>query len=129
MPEYLVRLRRAGHRLTKARRAVVACLQGRSEPQTAAAIHRDVEKHHVDLASVYRTVELLERLGLVMREPRGNRAAYALTDSHHHHIVCRSCQREACLPCAIDLPRPKGFFAIQHQVALTGVCAACATAA
>ena len=126
MTEYLTRVRQAGCRLTKARRAVIAYLQAHDEPQTAATVHRGLRGMRTDLASVYRTLELLERLGVVSRESDGKTAAYAFADHHHHHIVCRGCHRKTCLPCALRLPSPRGFSAVQHQVVLTGVCASCA---
>ena len=118
-------IRSAGFRLTTVRQQVLEYLLRQTEPQSVAAIHRGLGQG-VDLASVYRTVELLQRLGVVVREPRDGQAAYSLADSHHHHIVCRSCDREECLPCDLRLPTPKGFSAVQHAVALTGVCATCA---
>lgn len=117
----------AGVRLTAPRRRVLEYLQRQSEPKTAAQIFQGIGQGS-DLASVYRTLELLERLGSVVREPRQSEAAYSLSSQHHHHIVCRNCERQACVPCDLHLPSPKGFSAVQHAVSLTGVCTMCARA-
>lgn len=125
MTNHRKQIKTAGRRLTRVRQAILAHIEATREPQTVAAIHHALAQR-VDLASVYRTMELLEQLGVVTRETSSQPAAYALADRHHHHVVCRVCQRKACLPCAVSLPSPRGFTAVQHQVALTGVCAACA---
>ncbi|MDD5110093.1 MAG: transcriptional repressor [Patescibacteria group bacterium] len=127
MTKYANQVKTAGRRMTKARQAVLRYLQNQEEPRTAAEISRGLNGLRVDLASVYRNVELLERLGVLMRSRQGNSAAYALSDRHHHHITCRSCRRRVCLPCEVSLPQPKGFRSVQHEVRLTGVCAACAS--
>lgn len=121
----LHQLKTAGFRMTAPRRRVLEYLRGQAEPQSAAAIHRGLGQG-VDLASVYRTVELLQRLGVVVREPREGRTVYSLAGAHHHHITCRSCARESCLPCDLRLPAPRGFSAVQHAVSLTGLCVSCA---
>lgn len=128
MLDPLRQVKAAGVRLTKVRQVVLNYLQEQGEPQTVAAIHRAIGgRGGVDLASVYRTVELLERLGLATREQHPSGAIYVLADRHHHHIVCRSCRRQACLPCAGELPRSRqGFTAVQHQVMFSGLCATCA---
>ncbi len=122
----LHQLKIAGFRMTAPRRRVLEYLRGQAEPQSVAAIHHGLGPG-VDLASVYRTVELLQRLGMVVREPREGTAAYRLAGQHHHHIICRSCDHQECLPCDLRLPTPKGFSAVQHAVSLSGVCATCAT--
>lgn len=126
MTDYLRQVKTSGHRLTRARQVVLQYLQTQTEPQTAADILRGVGRARVDVASVYRTMELFEELGLVCREQQGDFGAFTLSDRHHHHITCRSCHRQTCLPCAQELPTPKGFSAVQHQIRLTGVCGACA---
>jgi Fe2+ or Zn2+ uptake regulation protein len=123
--DYLQTIRAAGLRLTKARQAVVAALTEAKEPLTVAEIYERLGKR-ADLVSVYRTVERLEALGLLTREQQGAHAVFALADRHHHHIVCRSCEQQACLPCDVTVPIPKGFSAVQHAVSLTGLCANCA---
>ena len=68
--ELAERLRGAGVRLTRARRAVIGVLEQRHrEHLSAEDIHRLSEElgEPVDLASVYRTMHLLAELGLVHR--------------------------------------------------------------
>lgn len=47
----------------------------------------------VNISTVYRTLELLEELGLVSHAHLGHGApTYHLADRHHHmHLVCRDC--------------------------------------
>lgn len=125
MDKYLGKMKSTGFRLTKVRQAVLAYLERVQEPQTATAIFHGLGEPH-DLASVYRTIELFETLGIAAREQQGKLAAYVLADRHHHHIVCRSCDAHTCLPCEVSVRAPNGFSAVHHQVMLTGVCATCA---
>ena len=50
---------------------------------------------HVDISTVYRTLELLERLGLVTRADMGEgKVRYHWGEkSKHHHLVCQKCGR------------------------------------
>lgn len=128
MTKHLRTIRDAGYKLTRPRQVVLGYLQRQDEPQTAGTIYRRLRETGIDLVSVYRNVELLERLGVVTRGRQGKSATYALADRHHHHIICRSCRRQVCLPCAVSSPQPKGFSNIQHEVRFTGLCANCARA-
>jgi Fur family ferric uptake transcriptional regulator len=93
------------------------------------------QERGVGLASVYRTLELLERLRLVQRLDVGNGGARfepALpSGEHHHHLVCDSCGNvstfeDADLERAIERLSSRVDFAIDaHDVTLRGECPAC----
>lgn len=93
----------------------------------------------VGLASIYRALELLDRLGLVKRFDVGEGVARyeaALPDGHHHHhLVCDSCGtvepfEDDALEDAIHGLTGKTDFAIAaHDVTLHGECPACRVAA
>src|ERR1700709_2400788 len=55
----------------------------------------------VDRATIYRTVELFERLGIVHRLNIGWKYKIELSDvftGHHHHLYCTNCGRMYDLP-------------------------------
>jgi len=55
----------------------------------------------VDRASVYRTVTLFEKLGIVIRIPTGWKYRLELGEAfheHHHHATCDRCGASIALP-------------------------------
>jgi Fe2+ or Zn2+ uptake regulation protein len=84
-------------------------------------------------ATVYRTVDLLQREGLLDRVPfaDGTHRYRLCGASHHHHVTCVQCQRvvevDACLPPDL-LARVASAtdFAIEgHSLEIFGRCALC----
>jgi Fur family ferric uptake transcriptional regulator len=133
---------RLGYRLTGPRRAVADVLAQAREPMTVAEIHRAVGIRPPNLASVYRAVNLLARIGLVrVTDASRSRpsARYELAEpftGHHHHLICRVCGRIEDLDgCVIPndalgrltrrLGRAKGFRVTEHELRLFGRCREC----
>lgn len=118
---------------TKPRQVVFQTLLG-SEPQTMQQIVGRCSGK-VDRASVYRTIALFEKLGIVQRLQIGWKYKLELSDSfihHHHHLSCVSCGRVIPLPENADLERQllspaqaQGFKPQDHQLEIRGLCAAC----
>jgi len=136
------RVTRLGYRLTGSRRLVAQVLTRAREPLTVAQIHRAADGDGPHLASVYRAVHLLTRIGLVrvtdVSRSRST-ALYELTEpftGHHHHLICRRCGRiedlEGCLVpdgalgrLSRRLGRTRGFQVTEHELRLFGRCRAC----
>ena len=81
-----------GYRLTRAREATFRLLVS-SEPQSVAKILAKA-KGTVDRVSVYRNLELFEKLGIVHRVYIGWKHKIELSDDfvkHHHHLSCLGC--------------------------------------
>lgn len=124
-------LKASGQSVTTARLKVFAVLAG----QEPLGMHELVGKlPDVDRASVYRTVTLFERLGIVQRLHTGWKYKLELTDkfaAHHHHLTCTRCGRafpirEAELEQVIDnLAAAHHFTASAHQIEIQGVCSNC----
>ncbi len=136
LDELVDRLRALGERVTTARRLVLGALldaghDHTSAEQLAGVIQRD--HPDVNLSTVYRTLDLLESVGLVIRAGLGTGAAttYHLVDRPHHHAVCDGCGAVIDLPAgAFDavvrrLEREHGFAARPSHLTLTGRCADC----
>jgi Fur family ferric uptake transcriptional regulator len=89
----------AGHRIGGARRAVVEQLAREDCCVTAHEIADSLRESgsRVGIASVYRTLEALDRVGLVQRVEVGEGGsrfeAVIPGGEHHHHVVCDSCGR------------------------------------
>ncbi len=126
------RLDEAGYKSGAARRQVVELLGGEHCAVTALEVDRRLAA--VGRATVYRTLEQLERLRLVQRVDIGVAAAgYERLDpgEHHHHFVCEDCGRLAHfsseeLEKAIEaIGRRAEFTVAAHDVVLRGSCAGC----
>ena len=91
----------------------------------------------VGLASVYRTLDLLERLRLIQRFEVGAGTArfepMQPTGEHHHHLVCESCGEvstfeDPALERAIERLSDRVDYAVGgHDVTLRGECPSCHT--
>jgi Fur family ferric uptake transcriptional regulator len=87
----------------------------------------------LNLATVYRTLELLVSLGMVAQTDLGGEAtAYELVGgAPHHHLVCEQCgaviEMDDSLFQALraDVLRRYGFDAHSRHIALFGVCRDC----
>ncbi|MDT0302091.1 Fur family transcriptional regulator [Streptomonospora wellingtoniae] len=95
------------------------------------------EGSKIGLTTVYRALQALSDSGEidVLRTDDGEAVYRAcITDTHHHHLVCRSCGK------AVEVEGPQverwadtvgaqhGFTDITHTVEVFGTCAACAAA-
>jgi Fur family ferric uptake transcriptional regulator len=126
-------LAEAGFRSGGARRQVLELLGGEGCALTALEIDRRLPR--VGRASVYRTLELLEELGLVQKVDLGGEAAgYERVEPgghHHHHMVCERCGRvvtfedEPLERAIVALERRRDFDVSSHEVTLRGQCASC----
>jgi Fur family transcriptional regulator, ferric uptake regulator len=114
---------------------VVDLLAGEECAVTALEIDRRLDS--VGRASVYRTLDQLERLHLVNRvEIGGDAAGYERIDpeEHHHHLVCERCGRlvpfaDPKLERAIEaIGREAEFDVAAHDVVLRGLCRRCRSA-
>ncbi len=83
----------------------------------------------VGLATVYRTVKLLEDAGLASSRQFGSgQTLYEVTGEHHDHIICHQCQyivefeSEEIERLQREVVRRAGFSLVHHRHELFGVC-------
>lgn len=85
-------------------------------------------------ASIYRSVETLEKIGVIRRIPMGFRYKLELSDPylpHHHHITCTVCgatreiQQSSLESLLEQLASQNGFHLTSHRVELSGTCTSC----
>lgn len=132
------RLKGAGYRLTKSRRAVLKALASGSTHLTPEELYRRARWRYrkLGLVTVYRTLALLEKLNLVQRIHQGkvrchSFATVRLETGHHHQLVCRTCGRVEEFPdCALDgvlrkLQARTGFAIESHHLEVVGRCPEC----
>lgn len=87
-------LKNKGYRITSERQQVIKVIN--DHPLTTQEIHNLLKKKKVDidLASVYRSLDLFVKLGIIRALELGEgKKRYEVVDesNHHHHLVCNSC--------------------------------------
>jgi Fur family ferric uptake transcriptional regulator len=128
-------LDRGGYRLTDARRAVTAIIDGRDGHFTAADLVAEARGRRLGVgrATVFRTLDALVDLQAVERLdlPSGEHAYVACEPIHHHHVVCSRCGRSRDIDDAglrrvvRDIARRTGFRIDDHRLELFGLCPDC----
>ena len=129
------RLRTKGYRLTPQRMMIVTAIENSADHISAEEIYAQVAAiyPHVNISTVYRTLELLKKLNLVYEIDLGEgRVRYHAEESgHHHHLVCQKCNKvididESALSELRDvLLRDYDFCAELQHVGIFGLCCDC----
>jgi Fur family ferric uptake transcriptional regulator len=130
------RLRQNSLRLTGPRQAILGLLRRSSHPVSSKDILGALPEGECDLATVYRSMRLLQRLGIVHRFDLGDGVArYELvsdTDGgHHHHLVCTNCARVVeiaeCFPTEFErrIAEKSNYRDVSHRLEFFGVCPEC----
>jgi Fur family transcriptional regulator, ferric uptake regulator len=124
-----------GFNKTEPRRLVLEVFLNDHRPLTPSAVHEQLPDANINLASVYRTIELFCQLGVlteVDHVPEGRR--YELSDDyreHHHHLICRSCGKtedfEDCEMEQIErlIKKRFQFQVTRHELRFLGLCRRC----
>jgi Fur family ferric uptake transcriptional regulator len=133
--DWQAQLRARGYRLTPQRQLVLEAVGelGHGTPEEiAGAVRRTATA--VNISTVYRTLELLEELGLVQHTHLGHGApTYSIpSDDDHVHLVCRDCGGVEEIETALleevvrRLSSERGFTVDVGHFAVFGRCAGCA---
>ena len=88
------RLREQGLRLTPQRELILRAVEElRHATPDEVLAHVRGQVSSVNASTVYRTLEVLEELGLVRHAHLSDRAPtyHSVTDHEHFHLVCRNC--------------------------------------
>ncbi|MDO8473648.1 MAG: Fur family transcriptional regulator [Dehalococcoidia bacterium] len=129
-------LKSLGHRLTNSRQLVLetlACNRGPASPYDIQKLLLEQGKR-LDHVTIYRTLELLERLNLVHKVlSLGGYARCTLENEAacHGYLVCRGCGSlqefadESLCHKEDELAEKHGFQAERHLTEFSGLCAGC----
>ena len=127
-------LRERGYRLTPQRELVLAAVNelGHATPDEVLAKVRE-QSSAVNVSTVYRTLELLEELGLVRHTHLSDRAPtyHSKANPEHVHLVCRVCGKvtEAAPstfdPLTSELRRQHDFETDLGHLTVFGRCLTC----
>ena len=90
-------LRRRGYRITPQREMIIQTIAHSEKHMSAEEIFAELSKRTqaTNIATVYRTLEMLWEEGLACRNDLGEGVIVYATLEHgpHIHLVCRQCQR------------------------------------
>jgi Fur family ferric uptake transcriptional regulator len=126
-------LHRRGLRMTPQRQLVLDAVRhlGHATPEQICA-HVQRAAPAVNITTVYRTLDLLERIGMVRHTHLGHGApTYSEREHEHVHLVCHSCGTvtevgsELMTQLADRLRSESGFELDVTHVALSGACPDC----
>ncbi len=128
-------LKGRGLRMTPQRQLILDAVASVRGHVSADQVHQHVIRQFpdVNVTTVYRTLEVLEDLGLMRHTHFHNGVAqYERTDkAPHHHLVCTVCDGETELdleilePLTQELHRRYGFESDLAHTAIVGVCRGC----
>lgn len=119
--------------ITKAREATFRLLI-HPEPQTMKELLERAGET-VDRVSVYRNIELFEKLGIVQRLHIGWKYKLELSEqflAHHHHLSCLQCGQTIDIEderhideFITEVSKTYGFVPRRHQFEIDGYCSKC----
>ena len=127
-------LKKKGYKLTPQRRAIVdVIIEKEGEHLTAEEIYDEVKKvcPDIGLATVYRTVLLLEEVGVIFKLDLNDGCSRYELAHRHHHLVCNECkavyevQDDLLEELEERIETTYGFRILDHSVKFFGICAKC----
>jgi Fur family ferric uptake transcriptional regulator len=131
----IAQLQNRGMRITPQRAIIFEAIEKLEGHLTAEEIFEQVQKvnPYVSLATVYRTLELLQEMGLINQTNFGRSQTYFALKDHgpHHHLVCTECARieefsdEIFDSVRSELKAKYGFRAYTDHMSIFGVCKNC----
>jgi Fur family ferric uptake transcriptional regulator len=133
--DIISKLSRQGYRLTPQRMMILEAVEAADDHISAEEIYLQVcaRYPHLNISTVYRTLELLKELELATETDLGDgRVRYhSIKKGHHHHLVCHKCGQiidldESVLsPLKAVLSRDYKFDADLKHLAIFGYCEKC----
>ncbi|MCW1930069.1 MAG: transcriptional repressor [Candidatus Kerfeldbacteria bacterium] len=129
-------LQKNGHRVTKARSALLSILDKKHSPLSAMELQKLLERKGiiVNKTTIYREIDFLIAQNIIHSVALGDEATrYELSSrDHHHHIQCTSCGNVVDLPLNNELKeiekqitRGTGYMIEKHALEFFGLCKNC----
>jgi Fe2+ or Zn2+ uptake regulation protein len=125
----------AGKRVTNQRALIMEIIRQREGHLDADEIYRRAREKepHLSLSTVYRTLQMLKKLGLVeeLHFDEEHHHYEVKPSAEHHHLICLGCGRviEFNRPLSRyikrNIPEAKGFDIAETEVRMSGYCSKC----
>jgi Fur family transcriptional regulator, ferric uptake regulator len=129
-------LHQHGYRVTQARLQVMKIIIASPGPLTPQDIYQkslDLESPP-GIASVYRTLEMLDGIGLIQQihQPGGCHGIWPTVDGHKHLLLCKKCGQmrviegnEEITDYISRIEKHTGYKVDEHWLQLFGICSQC----
>jgi Fur family ferric uptake transcriptional regulator len=129
------KIQQLGFRWTRPRQEVIDVFSRNEKPITIQEIFSKLGERQTDLASVYRSVKLFLKHGVVVSvDSVAEGRRYELSDlyrEHHHHLICQACGdiRDIHV-CDIEkiergIAKETGYRILHHDLKFVGLCSSC----
>ena len=125
-----------GYRVTRPRLQVMEIITSSDRPLTPQEIYQ--QSLGLDdppgIASVYRTLEMLDGLGLIQQvhQPGGCHGIWPAIEGHKHYLICRACGQmrvidgsEAMNDYIDSIEQKTGYQVEEHWLQFFGLCEGC----
>lgn len=130
------KLKQAGYRISSPRCVVMDVIINSRIPMEPKTILKKARAagNSIGLVSVYRTLDLLNKLGVLrlVHLEDGSQGYVVASEGHHHHIICKKCDRVMEFSGMNDLDEliarvelETGFKVTDHLLQLYGLCPQC----
>lgn len=129
-------IKKKGYRVTKSRELICEILENSGHAHfTVDELYKKVTKKssEVDLATVYRTLELLGQIGLIahLHQAHGSGIYFRRNEENIMHLICMSCERiidisfETFTKINKLLMKETKFKSINNNFIYSGICENC----
>jgi len=129
-------IKKKGHRVTKSRELICEILENSGHAHfTVDELYKKVTRKssEVDLATVYRTLELLGQIGLIahLHQAHGSGIYFLRNEENIMHLICMSCERiidisfETFTKINKLLMKETKFKSINNNFIYSGICENC----
>ncbi|MGB0175150.1 MAG: Fur family transcriptional regulator, partial [Acholeplasmataceae bacterium] len=102
-----------------------------SLPLSSEEIYAKLSNKHINLSTVYRSLETFFERNMVMKTII-NQKQYYYVGHHHHFLFCTQCHKMIPVGCSLEgkekaLGEPYGFEVTHHDMTIYGLCQTCQT--
>ncbi|MBQ9616439.1 MAG: transcriptional repressor [Selenomonadaceae bacterium] len=140
MDDFRKKLQERQHKLTPQRQEVLQIFMDHPGEHLSAEDVHDIlreSKSEIGLATVYRSLELLGNLGILLKMEFGDGCSRYEIDTtdpsmhRHHHLICTQCGKvmefedDLLEHLEQDIESKSGFHITNHEVKFFGVCKEC----
>ena len=117
-------------RNTKQRELILKQLEVNPQPQSAEMILTGLKHEKINLATIYRALNMFQTNGIVFKSVVNQTSYYTLAKhGHHHYLICLSCNKMEEIECDIneteEITNKHHFHIAYHDMTYFGYCEDC----
>ncbi|GAB4167980.1 MAG: Fur family transcriptional regulator [Calditrichia bacterium] len=131
--DFIKKSKEKGYNVTFQRVAIYKILLQHRDHPSAEQIYNEIKQEHptISLATVYKTLDTLNELGLIHKvNPLYDTARYETQMHAHHHLICLRCHDIVDISTdelgELDIPENfHNFDILNYQIQISGICSRC----